>query len=380
MRTHRSSRILSWCLAATLLTACVRPAGPIGPGPGVWIDNPPNGAALALAPILVQSHSSDVSAIDQVELYVNGELIRADLNTDSAARLVAMSQPWTPPGNGTYTLEVRARNADGDYGRSLPVTISVGVVSPTPVVTSTFTPTAPPQEITPTATLVVSPTPLTATPTASDTPTPTRTPLAPSPTPVPPTFTPTNTAAPQLQVSFSADSTDLQAGQCTTLHIRVQNASAVFLNGEGIAGETDRSVCPTQTTTYNLHVEAPSGNDDRSITVNVSAPPPTSPPTAPPTSPPPPQTPPAAPEGLSVAARTCQGSTYSVSLAWKDAANNETGYRVYRNGAQIATLGANATGFTDKPPAGGPYTYGVEAFNDAGASGRPTTSDPGCIF
>ena len=83
---------------------------------------------------------------------------------------------------------------------------------------------------------------------------------------------------------------------------------------------------------------------------------------------------------LDQANQVCSGQTYSVTLGWIDAADNEDGYRVYRDGNLIATLGPNAKGFTDTPPYGGPYVYGVEAFNDAGASSRPTVQEAGCII
>jgi CSLREA domain-containing protein len=89
--------------------------------------------------------------------------------------------------------------------------------------------------------------------------------------------------------------------------------------------------------------------------------------------------PPAAPGKLSITNQVCTSQAYSVTLGWNDAASNETGYRIYRNGNLIATLGANAGSYTDSPPYGGPYEYGVEAFNAAGASGRPTVVESGCI-
>ncbi len=63
----------------------------------------------------------------------------------------------------------------------------------------------------------------------------------------------------------------------------------------------------------------------------------------------------------------------------RDTADNEDGYRVYRNGTVLANLGAGATSYTDHPPQGGPYNYKVEAFNGAGAA-SDTTSDPGCLL
>jgi hypothetical protein len=64
--------------------------------------------------------------------------------------------------------------------------------------------------------------------------------------------------------------------------------------------------------------------------------------------------------------------TASISLAWSDAATNETGYRVYRstNGATyslIANLGANATSYTDAGlTSSTQYYYQVAAWNSAG--------------
>jgi len=88
---------------------------------------------------------------------------------------------------------------------------------------------------------------------------------------------------------------------------------------------------------------------------------------------------PAAPGKLVVANQVCTSQAYNVSLAWIDAASDETGYRVYRDGNLIATLGPNASSYTDSPPYGGPYQYGVEAYNAAGASSRPTVVESGCI-
>ena len=90
--------------------------------------------------------------------------------------------------------------------------------------------------------------------------------------------------------------------------------------------------------------------------------------------------PPAAPNKVAISSRVCDSKSYGVVVGWNDTATTESGYRVYRDGNLIATLGANATGYTDAPPYGGPYTYGVEAFNAAGASGRPTVVESGCIY
>ena len=88
---------------------------------------------------------------------------------------------------------------------------------------------------------------------------------------------------------------------------------------------------------------------------------------------------PAAPTGLEIARRVCvQKQSYIVRLGWTDVANNETGYRVYRDGALLETLPANSDSYTDSPPYGGPYTYAVEAYNQDAASADATVVEEGC--
>jgi len=71
-------------------------------------------------------------------------------------------------------------------------------------------------------------------------------------------------------------------------------------------------------------------------------------------------------------------AVYRVTLDWVDAASNEDGYRLYRNGQLIATLGANSTSYVDQPPLGGPYTYTLEAYNVGGSSAQTSVQDQGC--
>ena len=67
------------------------------------------------------------------------------------------------------------------------------------------------------------------------------------------------------------------------------------------------------------------------------------------------------------------GSFQNVFITWANVAN-EDGYRVFRNGVQIASLAANVVSTVDTPPFG-TYTYCVEAFNAGGAS--PQCCDSG---
>ena len=44
---------------------------------------------------------------------------------------------------------------------------------------------------------------------------------------------------------------------------------------------------------------------------------------------------------------SCTGATMTFNVSWEDKANNETGYRVFRNGEAIAELPANSSSYTD---------------------------------
>jgi hypothetical protein len=97
--------------------------------------------------------------------------------------------------------------------------------------------------------------------------------------------------------------------------------------------------------------------------------------------PPKPQlSPPAAPSQLTIANKVCTDTKYRLTLEWFDGANNEDGYRVFRDGQLLATLGKNSNSYKENPPGSGPYTYGVEAFNPVGASGRPSVFEEGCLY
>lgn len=75
---------------------------------------------------------------------------------------------------------------------------------------------------------------------------------------------------------------------------------------------------------------------------------------------------------------TCayNGSGYNivVALTWSDKSNNETGFRVLRNGGLVADLPANSTAYTDSTTtyAGQTFVYRIEAYNSAGTAGANT--------
>lgn len=89
--------------------------------------------------------------------------------------------------------------------------------------------------------------------------------------------------------------------------------------------------------------------------------------------------------------RTCsggyRGSTpiwlEDITLTWQDSIN-EDGYRVYKNGGAISTLPQGSTSFQielryDQGTGGVLFdNFGVEAYNNAGASQRPSVDVPRC--
>lgn len=95
---------------------------------------------------------------------------------------------------------------------------------------------------------------------------------APPPTPVPPP-----TATPAAQISFWADQTTIEQGQCTNLNWSVHNVQAVWVYPQGQPyqqypqiGEGSQQVCPPVTTTYEMLVlERNGATTVRQVTINV---------------------------------------------------------------------------------------------------------------
>ncbi len=66
----------------------------------------------------------------------------------------------------------------------------------------------------------------------------------------------------------------------------------------------------------------------------------------------------------------------TIKLSWIDLAQNANGFRLYRQGTQIADLPASTTTFTDTVEVmiGSQLKYAVEAYNDAGTSPRQSVT------
>ncbi|MCS7350855.1 MAG: hypothetical protein RMM10_04940 [Anaerolineae bacterium] len=233
-----------------LLASCA--GSPAGPGPRAWIDEPLNGAALPLGPLLVRSHIASEHGVVSVTLLVNGEAARTDSPSDPSGRLVEITQVWMPPAPGEYRLAVRATDSRGNSGESAPVQVRVGQAAlPSPAPTQT------PAQAAETPAPVPTPTAM-PTLTAPPRPTPTPRPLpGPTPTPAP-------------RVNFGADRTQITSGECATLFWDVEHIQGVYLDGQGVIGRDQRTVCPQQTTTYILRVIFRDGrSQDYPVTIQV---------------------------------------------------------------------------------------------------------------
>lgn len=202
------------------------------------------------------------------------------------------------------------------------------------------------------------------------------------------TAEPTMTTPPDADVQFWVEDETIAAGACTTMYWEVSNVKKVVFGGNEVAFEGSYTTCQCQAATYPLtvtflddSVQKYYVNIQVTGTCATATTAPTSTPVATntPTETPQPQ-PPAQPTSLQANTSVCSAFDYEVTLTWKDNANNESGYRVYRDGNLIATLGANVTSYKDHPSYSGPHTYYVQAYNDGGAVNSSQTSDSGCIY
>lgn len=85
---------------------------------------------------------------------------------------------------------------------------------------------------------------------------------------------------------------------------------------------------------------------------------------------------PDAPSNLRYTFSCTLAGSVTTSLTWDDNFTDELGYRVYRDGTQIAELPPNSQSFSETITInpGDSLTYGVAAFNNAGTSAQKTIS------
>jgi len=302
-------RILLACLALLLLGACqptMREMG-VASGPRAWIDTPLDGARVPSGvPISITAHAS-LSSAARMELLVNGTAVGELSMAHRAEGLVEATGQWLPPGPGTYSLSVRALAADGTAGISEPVQLIVEGEAPQAQVELTADSTALAagectflrwrvsipqaqsidlngQQVPPQGEMQVCPCQTTtydlivlAEDKYVQSVTINVTGECGTPTSPPP----------QREVFFQADPSTIQAGGCTTLSWKNQDAQNTALNGQPVEWYGSQQICNLCTSqTYILEVLWPDGAQDaRTLTVNVtgSCVTPTPPPTLTPT-------------------------------------------------------------------------------------------------
>ncbi len=237
MMIKRLTIFLAAILIPIVLAACsgANPPSAASIGTLAWIDAPLNGSTLPLAPINIVSHSSDQAGITQVELSVNGAVVRTDQNQAANQHLVLMSQTWTPTAAGNFKLLVRAQNLSGAWSDYAQTTITING-APTPAIITT----------------------------------PSATPFVPSPTP-PPTRTGCS-GVPSI-ASFTASSPSINAGDSVTLNWdAITSADSIEIdNGIGSVGPSgSQSVTPASTTTYTLIAHCGNQFTTAQVTVRVA--------------------------------------------------------------------------------------------------------------
>jgi hypothetical protein len=99
------------------------------------IDLPKDGDVIPLAPYEIVYHGSDFTEVTQLELSINSVPITIQANPAPGTGFVLLRYIWTPPAAGTYLIQSRAQNQEGEWGPTTYITVTVEpstvVVQPT---------------------------------------------------------------------------------------------------------------------------------------------------------------------------------------------------------------------------------------------------------
>ncbi|RME05703.1 MAG: carboxypeptidase regulatory-like domain-containing protein [Anaerolineae bacterium] len=166
----------------------------------------------------------------------------------------------------------------------------------------------------------------------------------------PPQFQQPTATPPALQVTFTADRTQINPGECVTLQWQVSGGFAVFLEDEQVEAQGSKHVCPEESRPYFLRVDLGNRVEERMIQIEVGGEPVEGPPPAtevetPPTEEPLPpaaesETPPAGPNTYRYDFE--QGSDgWQLDANWQRVAREDgSGYALRGTGEGKATLTA----------------------------------------
>lgn len=209
-------------------------------GTYAWIDVPVHDLTLPLGEAIhIEGHAADPEGVSHVEIWVNGELTWTVDELAASGDLVRFQQSWTPGERGDHVILAVAYGADGRT--SSPDSVTVHIVD-VPGPTSTPSPVVTEQS------------------------------------PVEITITPDEEEALQVQAQFWADPAEIDAGACSTLHWRVENAEKVALGSTQVDPEGQYETCHCSSSSYRLTVTSPDNSEQVytvSIQVNGTCDPPT---------------------------------------------------------------------------------------------------------
>ncbi|MBI3885798.1 MAG: S8 family serine peptidase [Opitutae bacterium] len=175
----------------------------------------------------------------------------------------------------------------------------------------------------------------------------------------------TATSSSAINLRWS-DNSDNEDGFRVERSTNNSNFTEIATVGANATSYTDNGLSASTRYFYRVRAFNTAGNSDFSNTADATTQ----------ETPPPPPTVPAAPSNLGATAT----SSSAINLRWSDNADNEDGFRIERstnnaNFTEFATVGANATSYTDNGlSASTTYYYRVRAFNSVGNSGYSNTA------
>lgn len=376
-----------------------------GAGPSTWIDRPLDGDQVAMEPLTIEAHASDVDGVARLEFFVDDTSIGA-VPTDGS-QFVEAKAGWSPSAPGTHMIRASGVDSQGNKGATISARVvvvglkatevpipTVGIGTPPPAteipqpVIETLAPAFPSEAPLPATVLVETLAPAF----------PSETPL-PSPTPTTEaTSVPVCPGAPGI-ASFTAQPATISVGQSATLQWgRVTNATGAEIDPDigGVPTPGSVSVSPRRTTTYTLTATGCGGTTRKQVTVVVKTPP--SPTVSLPTmapAPTPDTTPPtisglnAKPTTIYVAGcpNTAQNTTVSahvsdasgvqsVVASWSlDGQSGQTGMSAAGGGLYQATIGGFAQGLKSLSI----YVNATDAFNNSSQAGPISVKVNPCI-
>lgn len=206
---------LLYLLFIFLVTLLISSCSSTPSGTYVWIDVPVDGLSYPeVQPVNVEGHATSGAGIDRVELFVDGDLWTTIDDPPSVDTLASFEAEWLPPGPGSYSIHAVAYGPDGAPSEYDETRITLGMDTPTPVIS-----------VTPVISI---------TPTITDTPTP------------PP--------VPDANVKFWADPETIDAGKCTDIRWQAENVKSLVFGGVEQAMEGVFNTCLCKNETYTMTV------------------------------------------------------------------------------------------------------------------------------